>query len=129
MREAWPVTFDPVFGCAVWTGKVDQHGYAVLWRGRRPAVAYRIVYEAEIGVIPVGLVLDHVCRDRLCVPVGSASFHLEAVTKDENERRKSWSYRCRRARCARGHSMEHALVTPTMGRLCRTCTTEARRTC
>ena len=63
----WPVIVHPTYGCWVWQDKIDKHGYAIVFRSNRPTGAHRIVYEAELGPIPVSLVLDHVCRNRLCV--------------------------------------------------------------
>lgn len=120
---AWPVVVDPLFGCWQWQDHRDQRdGRALLWRGPHPIAAANVVYEAELGPLPKGRVPDHLCRNTACV----APHHLEPVTKDENERRKSWPYRARRTTCAKGHTLADAIVTPQMGRLCRTCEHEAR---
>lgn len=112
-------TVDPVFGCWLWTGALDKrHGYPLVWRGRRPSSAQRLVYEDAIGPVAAGLELDHLCRRRLCV----APHHSEPVTRAENELRKSWAYRARRARCPRNHDLRlHAIITPEGGRVCRQC--------
>jgi len=108
---------DATFGCHLWTGKLGDNGRPIIWRGRRPSSAYRVAYEQAGLIVPAEHALDHLCRRERCVnPV-----HLEPVTKAENERRKSWAYRCKRTRCAHGHDLSDALVTPEMGRLCRTC--------
>jgi hypothetical protein len=44
---------------------------------------HRFAYELLVGPIPAGLVLDHLCRNRLCVNPN----HLEPVTNSENPRR------------------------------------------
>ena len=110
----WPVERDPDFGCLLWTGPLDKDGYARTKSGR---LAYHVVYRAEVGEIPEDCALDHVCRRRRCV------FHLEPVTKAENERRKRWAYRLMLKRCPRGHELTPytAMVTPEGGRVCRTC--------
>lgn len=108
---------DPVFGCYVWTGKLGSNGRPVVWLGRKPSSAHKLAYEREVGPVAAGLVLDHLCRNPLCV----RALHLEAVTRHENELRKSWAYRVRRTRCPAGHDMSDALITPHFGRLCRTC--------
>ncbi|HEY1554847.1 MAG TPA: HNH endonuclease [Kofleriaceae bacterium] len=115
----WPVDVDRVFGHWIWTGAIDERdGSGLIWRGPRPVRAYIIVFDKERGPIARGLVRDHLCRLRLCV----APHHLEPVTKDENERRKSWRYRVRIARCPAGHDLKlFAIVTPEGGRVCREC--------
>lgn len=119
----WPVSVDPVFGCWLWTGRTDRRdGGALVWRGKHPYAAYRVVFEAEVGDIGAELVLDHLCRRRMCV----APHHLEPVTKDENEKRKMWRYRAKRTTCPRGHALAtSAIVTPEGGRVCRECNHEA----
>ena len=45
--------------------------------------AHRLTYEKYVGVIPDGLVIDHLCRVRSCINPS----HLEAVTSRENSLR------------------------------------------
>lgn len=108
---------DPVFGCHLWTGKLGNNGRPIIWAGRKPISAYQKAYEDEVGSVPDGHVLDHLCRRVLCCRV----LHLEPVTRHENELRKSWAYRMKRQRCPRGHALTSPLVTPEMGVLCRAC--------
>lgn len=122
MIGAYTFDDDPVFGCCIWTGKLGNNGRPIIWRGQAPSSAHRVIYEQEIGPVAEGLVLDHLCRRVLCV----RALHLEPVTRHENELRKSWAYRCKRQKCARGHSLDTAMVTPEMGRLCRACHLGAR---
>ncbi len=84
-----------VDGCWIWAGDRDSHGYGRVHLDGESHYAHRWVYEREIGAIPAGLVLDHLCHtlDRLCA--GSACrhrlcvnpTHLEPVTLGENSRR------------------------------------------
>lgn len=112
---------DPVYFCHLWTGKLGGNGRPIVWRGRTPVNAYKLAYEAKFGTVKDGMQLDHVCRRVLCV----RAEHLEVVTPHENALRKSWAYRCKRKRCAKGHDLSTAIVVPdTMGRLCRTCAKE-----
>jgi hypothetical protein len=79
--DDWPVEVDPVFGCWLWIGRKDKRdGRPLVWEGRTPRGAHRVVYEAEVGPVPVGLVLDHWCRRPTCV----APHHIEPVTSSVN---------------------------------------------
>lgn len=120
----WPVKLDPIFGCLLWTGALDKRdGTGIIWRGGRALSAYIAVFTAERGAIADGLVRDHLCRRRGCV----APWHIEPVTKNENELRKSWRYRVRIKRCQFGHDLKlNAIVTPEGGRVCRECNQRAR---
>lgn len=103
---------DP-FGCELVTSRLDRDGYAYHGKSR----AHIVAWVAVNGPVPDGKYIDHLCRRRSC----RAVWHLEAVTKAENERRKSWRYLSRMKACQFGHSLEHAAVTPEGGRICRGC--------
>jgi hypothetical protein len=110
---------DVAFGCDLWTGATGNNGRPIVWRGKSPIAAYRIAYIEAHGEIPEDRAIDHVCRRVLCVNPE----HLEAVTKSENERRKSMRYRLQRKQCSRGHRLDEVtrLLTPEGGVLCRLC--------
>jgi len=109
---------DPIFGCELWTGRLDRDGYGFHGRDR----AHRVVWKRALGEIPEDMEPDHLCRRRACV----ALHHLELVTRRENELRKSWRYRARRMLCPRGHALaDHGIVTPEGGRVCRQCNRDA----
>lgn len=86
-------------GCWLWAGgtsgdRATGGGYPRILRpGTRNAMAaHRYVYQTFVGPIPPAHDVDHVCRmwatyprlARLCVNPA----HLEAVTFEENQRRK-----------------------------------------
>ena len=103
------------YGCILSTSKLDASGYAYAGKSR----AHIVAWTAVNGPVPAGMFVDHGCRRRACKQV----LHLEAVTRQENELRKQWAYRCRIKRCPMGlHGMEDAIVVlDTMGRVCRAC--------
>ena len=105
----WPIEIDPVFGCHLWTGKLSDDGYGLVWRGRHPIKAHLVVYEAEHGPVPHGLVLDHRCRRRRCVR------HLEPVTQSVNLQRRKFKPRPLPCGC----DAMQVMITPEAGRICR----------
>ncbi len=87
--------------CISWRGPVSPTGYGKMYVGKvdgqsKYALPHRVAYEQHVGVIPDGLQIDHLCRNRLCVE----PTHLEAVTASENIRRsRGWVD----GKCPRGH--------------------------
>lgn len=111
---------DLVFGCELSTGRKDREGYAFHGKTR----AHIAAWEAANGPVPDGLELDHLCRRRACCAV----HHLEPITRSEQEKRKSWAYRAKRARCPRGHELDvNRQVTPEGGIVCRACNRKTMR--
>jgi len=69
--------------CWLWIGTVNSTGYGYFQtggRGTKKARAHRYAYEFLVGPIPKGLVLDHLCRVKICVNPE----HLQPVTQREN---------------------------------------------
>jgi len=66
--------------CWLWRGASNGKGYGKYWHAGRMVYAHRFSYEQHHGEIPVGLVLDHTCRNRACVN----PMHLEPVSVREN---------------------------------------------
>lgn len=97
-------------------GRDPEHGYVVVG-------AHRWAWEHLVGPVPVGLDLDHLCRNRRCVNPD----HLEPVTRGENVRRGRNANR-EKTRCPAGHPLVPGnLVAKHQGRKCRTCNSEHAR--
>lgn len=113
-------------GCWIWTGgKANGYGQFTALK-RKQVKAHRFSYELLRGPIPVGLVLDHLCRTPACVNPD----HLEPVTGDENILRGiGWGAKnAAKTHCKYGHkftpettktSIRHSTGRPR--RLCRVC--------
>lgn len=71
-------------GCWVWQGSKSE-GYGKFSLNNRPVWAHRVAYEREVGPIPDGLTIDHICRNRACVRPD----HLRAVTQKQNNENHS----------------------------------------
>lgn len=72
-------------GCWNWLRAQDGHGYGQYLHPetKRNIHPHRFLYERERGPIPNKMVVDHLCRNRLCVNPA----HMEAVSNRENIRR------------------------------------------
>ena len=77
---AWAPFLGP---CWLWTGVPTWKGYGQLRVNGRKLAAHRLSYTLNVGPIPEGLHIDHLCRLRHRVNPS----HLEAVTPEENWRR------------------------------------------
>jgi hypothetical protein len=101
-------------GCWLWTGRTTNTGYGE--HGNQ--LAHRIAWEwAAQESIPDGKVIDHLCRNPLCVRPD----HLEPVSQQINTQRGlAWNHD---DRCKWGHALtpENVYLTPSRGRRCRKC--------
>lgn len=60
---------EPNSGCWLFEGYTTRFGYGVVGAGRksRTALAHRVVYQGECGVIPAGMCVCHRCDNPSCV--------------------------------------------------------------
>lgn len=73
---------DAETGCWNWTRAKTSAGYGEVWdrSAKRVLLAHRVSHEQSRGPIPEGLVIDHLCRNLICVNPD----HLEAVPQSVN---------------------------------------------
>ena len=122
MERFWDVVWpEPMSGCWLWAGNVDDQQYGRTPHNGRSRRAHRISYETHKGPIPPGLVIDHLCRNPSCVNPD----HLEAVTNYVNVmrgRNHVVAYK-QRTHCSHGHeySPENTYFTADRARRCRKC--------
>jgi hypothetical protein len=101
-------------GCWEWTGQVNNWGYGMVSVDGRKQGVHRLIYALLVDD-PEGMVIDHTCRNRICVNPS----HLQAVTHGENVGLS----RTRRTHCPQGHEYtdENTYITAKDHRQCRTC--------
>lgn len=110
-------------GCWLWTGYTDKKGYGIFGITSKNIVkAHRYSYEKNVGEIPDGLYIDHLCRVCNCVNPD----HLEPVTNQENVIRGN-NARPKQTKCKRGHdfSDSNTYLNPNGRRECKTCRSDA----
>ena len=112
--------------CWYWRGSICPKGYGRYWEGNKNNKPHRYSYEKIVGLIPDGLVIDHLCRNRDCVN----PFHLEPVTNRENCIRGNTGKHMRdKTHCKQGHILggENLYMSPNGARNCRVCRSSATK--
>lgn len=117
---------EPNTGCTLWLGSTSNgYGLISIARPGDQRVSNKgphvIAYELVHGPVPRGFVVDHKCRNTLCINPQ----HLEAVTQRVNARRSlsPFGKNARKTECLRGHPLsgDNLYVTPSGRRQCQTC--------
>lgn len=83
-RKPIVAVVDEVSGCWVLEGRKDTNGYGRIQRGDDTFSVHRLTFEALIGPIPDGLVLDHVVYQN---PACVNPWHVEPVPQVVNVQR------------------------------------------
>lgn len=131
MDQKFWAKVDTTGNCWLWTGCLNNMGYGQLTRRSAGEssrhLAHRFAYQELVGVIPEGMVLDHLCKVSACVNPS----HLEPVTQAENIRRGN-ACRATKTHCANGHEWADGNVYLFQRRggiekQCRTCRNQASR--
>lgn len=115
----------PFSGCWLWTGFLNENGYAMYAykRGEKSIQrrAHRLAFVLWKGPIPGGLEPDHLCRVRCCVNPD----HLEAVTRRENVLRGARGRLV--THCPQGHEYTPENLAKHVRRCCKTCQRDRER--
>ncbi len=125
----WPkVNKEAPNGCWTWTAATNGH-YGSFWSGYpddKKLLAHKFSWERFYGTVPYGLMVDHTCRNKLCVNPK----HLQLVTPWGSQHFSTDETNAAKTHCKHGHSlMDARLVHCADGyirRVCRVC--DERRT-
>lgn len=114
--------------CWLWTAYRTRDDYGRFWLNGKLERAHRVSFWLAGREIPLGLVMDHLCRTPACVNPD----HLEAVTISENTRRgdaAKYLPHDLHTHCKRGHEFTEQNIrwTSQGGRVCVACETERDR--
>ncbi len=109
-------------GCWEWTGSKMAYGYGNMRDANgKVRLAHRLAWELQVGPVPDGLFIDHICGNRSCVRLD----HLRLVTAKENAPRGAEHYNSRKNRCKNGHEFTPENTgSYRTSRYCRTCRSE-----
>lgn len=102
--------------CWIWVATVGENGYGQFMHEDGHLVkAHRWSFTHLIGEVPVGLDLDHLCKNRACVH----PLHLEPVTRSVNNLRGGLS----KPHCPKGHfyDIENTGYQKNGNRYCKAC--------
>ncbi len=117
--------------CWNWKGRLHL-GYGYTYFKNKNYRAHRLSYEAFVGAIPSGLVIDHLCANKKCVNPK----HLRATTQKDNIRThyknfpESFTTAFKKTlmvggKCRHGHTLEieNCYIRANGYVQCRTCRT------
>ena len=113
---------EPVGRCWVSDLKSRIRGYVLAQLDGKVQQGHRYSYQKLIGLIPKGLQIDHLCKNKECYNPA----HLEPVTPRENSQRRVEDI----THCPQGHEYtpDNTYVNPNGGgRQCRECRREESR--
>ncbi|MDX2948179.1 HNH endonuclease signature motif containing protein [Streptomyces caniscabiei] len=115
---------------------MNSRGYGQIRTNGVPTYTHRVVYQAVVGPIPEGMLIDHRCHNWDVGCLGGESclhrrcinpYHLEAVTPQENQHRSPHTFasiQSAKTHCPQGHPYDgtNTYVRPDNGgRQCRQC--------
>lgn len=121
-------------GCWIWISGKRKSGYGYFYHNSKQLCSHRVSFSIFVRSPSEHLVIDHICRNRLCVNPD----HLREVTVEENSTENSIcpiAINKQKEICKHGHGLSDAYIgsrkrkNGTFGvrRTCRICTINNQR--
>lgn len=107
---------EPNTGCWLWPGAHDKKGYGKL----KQTTTHRIAYLAEIGDVPAGMTIDHLCKATWCCNPE----HLRVLSRSENTSiARPGQHNRDKVKCPSGHPYDdrNTFINNRGERICREC--------
>lgn len=114
---------DEITGCWEWTGAKGIDGYGRIGDDKKVKLTHRVAYEIMRGPLHRGQVIDHLCRNRLCVNPD----HMEATSQRINTIRGNTAdirkkLAAQQTHCINGHEFtKENIYLANNQRYCRIC--------
>lgn len=119
-----------IIECWIWQGSKNNQGYGGISFKGKALLAHRCAFEVVFGEIPKGRVIDHLCRNRLCVN----PYHMQVTTQKENVHRgnaltgiNSRKTHCKRGHALTGNNIQRSAYIKFGYRICRICDLDGQR--
>ena len=118
-KDEFESNFKKSNNCWKWVGRQYVTGYGRYWQNQISYLAHRVSYELYKGNLEKNKVIDHLCRNKLCVNPD----HLEQVTISENVMRGEGitAKKSRSSSCPNGHPYPNIPKIVNGWRLCKIC--------
>lgn len=119
-QQRWAAKVEKTAGCWIYHSAPDRKGYRrIRDDSGRMVFVHRFSFELANGPIPLGMVIDHLCRNPACCNPD----HLEPVSNAENVRRGNAGEWLRaKTHCPQGHEYSEANTYLWRDRrMCRAC--------
>jgi hypothetical protein len=86
-----PQTHPHLGPCWIWTASLNNNGYGQIRSPTQKTMiaAHRLSYELNIGKIPIGFEIDHICHNKICINPS----HLRLATHSQNGQYQKWNKR------------------------------------
>ena len=116
--------------CHVFRGS-KTHGYGQIMINKKPVRVHRRCWETEVGPIPEGMFIDHVCRNRACCNVDHLRVVTPKVNSTENIIGTTWQKNGSKTHCKHGHPFDESSfkkkASGKIHRVCMVCKKEKAR--